>query len=274
MTENIVWRVLPWRRDDAYTTMAIDKTIAESVAAGGPPTIRFYQWTGNGAVSFAKSESIDDIKRTVCDSAGLSYVRRFTEGGPMYHSSVDLTYAVAVPVSLGYNRFTLGQAGCKRITRFLESLKLEDITHVGFTSLLVHGKKISGSVAYYEQKKALFQHGSVFCNVDYPLLSTIFSGEDVEGEMTTISTELGARIDGAVLAAQFQRIFLDRILCEEAALTDREESRIEKLRQEYASEQWMLSGTEQRKFCNVNRGIPIPEIILQLAGLPSSSQPF
>ncbi|MEK6867632.1 MAG: hypothetical protein AABX98_02300, partial [Nanoarchaeota archaeon] len=245
------------------TCMAIDKVIAESVAAGGSPTLRFYRWAGNGAVSYGASQNIADVAVDFCREQGVSHVRRFTEARTMYHGPTDLTYAMAVPVSLYGNRARIGAVISLNIIYFLRQLELHEITHSGFTSILIHGRKISGSVPYFEQRKALFQHGSIFCDLDYNFVAQMYglSKENLR-ETTTSIREESREIEG--IDALFQHSFLRGIDFKLDALTEQEQERISTLKEAFATEAWLSGGEISRGACSTHAGLPIPGFVTRI----------
>ena len=260
MTQAVRWRLLPFRTDDPYTCMAIDKTIAESVAAGGPPTLRFYRWSGNGAVSYGAAQSIADVAVDFCHEQGIPYVRRFTEARAMYHGSTDLTYAVAAPVSLYVTRASIGIVTSSRIISFLEQMGIKNATQAGYTSIMVKGRKISGSVPYFEKKKALFQHGSVFCELDYERVAKCYGiSEQKLRETTTSLVEEGSKLER--IEDIFQNSFLNAHHWELQELTEQEQERVFQLREAFTAEDWLLGGEKSRGACSMHSGVSIPQIL-------------
>ncbi len=259
MTGEIIWRVLPWRTDDAYTNMAIDKAIAESVAAGGSPTIRFYKWAGNGAVSFGAAQAMTDFDTAFCERERIQYVRRFTGGRVMYHGSEDLTYAIAVPLSLYPSRLELTSDTSRWIMSFLESLGIPDVRYTGNSSILTQMKKISGSAPHYEKKKAVFQHGSVFCAADYALLAELFQlpEHNIRERITTVYEQLeDLQENRKALLLVFQQAFLKNITHELGDLTEKEWTRVAELQKYYASQEWLHRSTTSLpgKICTIQWG--------------------
>jgi lipoate-protein ligase A len=251
MTEKTLWRVLPWRTDDAYTNMAIDKTIAESVAAGGSPTIRFYKWAGDGAVSLGKYQSITDINTAFCEQQNVQYVRRFTGGKAMYHSPTDLTYAIAAPLSIFPTRLLITSDISRWILRFLDELGVPSVQCAGISSVTSNGRKISGGVPHYEKKMAIMQHGSVFYGaLDYAFSAQIYKKPEavVRERTTSVVTELGYDVGDVQL--RFQRAFLEKIPHDRGDLNEKEWQRVAILRQEYMSDEWMQEGRWELGICN------------------------
>lgn len=256
MSDNVVWRVLPWRTDDAYMNMAIDKTIAESVAAGGPPTVRFYRWAGKGAVSYGLYESIDDFDKAFCENNGISYVRRFTGGRVMYHSPFDLTYAFAAPTALYSNRIELSNYTSRQLMQFLDDIGLSDVCYNGYGCILTKGKKISGSSPHYEKnRKAVMNHGGIYCAIDYASVARIFKVPEmlVQERITSIFDACSKTVqDMPALQELFQKTFLSNLEYKRGELMQHEWARVEKLRQEYAHQDWLLSGTLSMGICSLN----------------------
>lgn len=81
------------------TNMAIDQALLESAQAGGPPTLRLYQWTP-ACLSFGRNQ----VARNAYDAArlrssGIDVVRRTTGGLAVLHD-LEITYSVTAPAAL------------------------------------------------------------------------------------------------------------------------------------------------------------------------------
>jgi len=84
--------------------MAVDEALLASAIDGGPPTLRFYRWSGPW-LSLGYRQRLDAERLTACSDAGVGVVRRTTGGRAVLHGE-DLTYAVvahedALPAGLG-----------------------------------------------------------------------------------------------------------------------------------------------------------------------------
>jgi lipoate-protein ligase A len=75
--------------------MAADEAMAATVAAGSPPLLRLYTWSGP-ALSLGRFQPDSDVERAACAARGVSVVRRPTGGRALLHGA-DVTYAVALP---------------------------------------------------------------------------------------------------------------------------------------------------------------------------------
>jgi len=91
------WRLLPERELDGTASMAADEVAAETVAAGGPATLRVYRWVP-GTLSLGYGNDADVVDRAFCEDAGLTVTRRPTGGGAIYHDPVgDVAYSIIAP---------------------------------------------------------------------------------------------------------------------------------------------------------------------------------
>jgi len=97
---NTLFPVATWRliiEDEPRSgaaNMAVDESLAESVAAGdSPPTLRFYRWQP-AAVSLGRHQSVADVDREKIARHGYDLVRRTTGGRAILHTD-ELTYSVA-----------------------------------------------------------------------------------------------------------------------------------------------------------------------------------
>jgi lipoyl(octanoyl) transferase len=86
--------------------MALDQALMESVAAGAPPTLRFYRWSPP-CLSFGRNQpAAGRYDSAAARALGVDMVRRPTGGMAVLHDR-EVTYGVALPVAeLGGPRAT------------------------------------------------------------------------------------------------------------------------------------------------------------------------
>lgn len=185
------WRVIDFTENDAFMNMAIDEAVSESVARGGPPTIRFYGWRPS-AVSIGYFQSLEkevDIER--CREQGVDIVRRRTGGGAVYHDTAgEITYSVIAGEELfpkdilasyriicGWLLDSLGRLGIEA-----EFKPINDI--------VVGGKKISGN-AQTRRGGVLLQHGTILHSVDVGRMFSLLrvSDEKIRDKMISAAKE-------------------------------------------------------------------------------------
>jgi len=94
------WRFLDTPPAPGAWNMAADEALAESVAAGGAPVLRFYRWRP-ACLSLGRNQpGAGAYDRAAIRARGLEVVRRPTGGRAVLHAR-ELTYSVAVPVGMG-----------------------------------------------------------------------------------------------------------------------------------------------------------------------------
>ncbi len=181
----MIWRVIDYQENGAFMNMALDEAVQESVAAGGPPTIRFYGWNPD-AVSLGYFQSLEkEVDSEKCASEGVDIVRRRTGGGAVYHDKYgEITYSVIGRESLfpkdilasyrlicGWVVDSLGLIGIKS-----EFKPINDI--------VVNGKKISGN-AQTRRGGVLLQHGTILYSIDVERMFSLLrvSDEKIKDKM-------------------------------------------------------------------------------------------
>jgi lipoate-protein ligase A len=91
------WRLVREESLSGPLCMALDAVAAETAAAGGPRTVRVYQWDP-GTLSLGYGTDPADVDWEACERRGIDVVRRPTGGGAIYHDTAgDVSYGVAAP---------------------------------------------------------------------------------------------------------------------------------------------------------------------------------
>ncbi|MFQ3318147.1 MAG: lipoate-protein ligase A [Natronomonas sp.] len=178
------WRLIPEEMLDGPMAMAFDEVAAETVAAGGPATVRLYRWLPS-TVSLGYGNDASIVDWEFCEERNISVTRRPTGGGAIYHDTAgDVSYSIIAPA----DEFPSDVTDCYR--EFLQPI-LDAFEAVGvdvdFASQeqpalweplcylrdvdpahdLVgpDGRKIAGN-AQYRTRDAVVQHGSLTFDVD------------------------------------------------------------------------------------------------------------
>jgi lipoate-protein ligase A len=93
------WRFIPEERLGGPTAMALDEVAAETIASGGPATVRLYRWTPS-TVSLGYGNDADIVDWTYCRDHDIDVTRRQTGGGAIYHDGFgDVAYSIIAPAS-------------------------------------------------------------------------------------------------------------------------------------------------------------------------------
>ena len=162
-----MWRVIGLESHPAAKNMAIDEAIGNEVAdVRSPPTIRFYTWK-TPAVSIGCFQCIkNELDLEVCRAQKVSYVRRRTGGGAVFHDPEgEITYSIIAPESY----FSPGihesyRDICGYIVRGLSGIGIS-ASFRPINDVIVGQRKISGS-AQTRRRGVLTQHGTILYRLD------------------------------------------------------------------------------------------------------------
>jgi len=160
------WRVIPLHTTDAFTAMAIDEAVSESVLKGGQPTIRFWRWNPS-AVSIGYFQNVEEeVDLEACKKFGVDVVRRRTGGGAVYHDyEGEITYSVIgkeelFPKGISESYYLI----CGWVIDSLSMLGIQ-AEFKPINDIVVNGKKISGN-AQTRRNGVLLQHGTILYDLD------------------------------------------------------------------------------------------------------------
>jgi lipoate-protein ligase A len=257
------WRLISEERLGGPLAMAFDEVAAETVAAGGPATVRLYRWTPS-TVSLGYGTDAAVVDWEHCLSAGIDVTRRQTGGGAIYHDTVgDVAYSIVAPKSA----FPGDVTDCYRelLEPVLAALEAVD-ADVGFANEdapalweplcylraldPIHdlvgsdGRKVAGN-AQYRTRGAVVQHGSLTFDsdpeahlapfVDPPVDPGAFA-ERVGGfsESSTVDSDRAAFVD------RLESALAEWADAESGTWTDAEREHAVELRDnKYAADQWV-----------------------------------
>jgi len=172
------WRLVREEARPGPMCMALDAVAAETAAAGGPRTVRVYQWTP-ATLSLGYRTDPDDVDRDACERLGVDVVRRPTGGGAIYHDTRgDISYGIAAPASeLPGDLMETYELLCEPLLDACARLGVD----AGFADepmealyepacylravdpahdVVVDGRKLSGN-AQYRRRDSVIQHGSL-----------------------------------------------------------------------------------------------------------------
>ena len=275
------WRLIREELYDGSMAMAYDEVAAETVAAGGPATVRLYRWLPSTlTLGYGTDASVVDW--AFCEERNIHVTRRPTGGGAIYHdTSGDVAYSIIAPAEA----FSSNVTDCYRellepvLAAFDEVgvdvdfaaetrdalwepacyLRALDPAH----DLVCGGRKIAGN-AQYRTRDAVVQHGSLTfetnaekhlgCFVDPPVSADEFErrvGGLVEALAydDTVETSVGAMGGYDLQRSQFVRA-LEESLAEWADATESEWSDEERERAKeiaggkYRTDEWVRERTD------------------------------
>jgi len=168
------WRMLETGYHTAAENMAIDYAILKAHSEGLVlPTIRFYGWSPP-AISIGYFQRLnEEIDMEACKREGVSYVRRITGGGAVFHED-EVTYSCIVSEKnpkISHQILESYDQICGAIIKGLEELDIHS-SFAPINDIVVNGKKISGN-AQTRKMKTVLQHGTILLDVDVEKMFSI-----------------------------------------------------------------------------------------------------
>ena len=176
------WRLIREAARPGPMQMALDEIAAETAAAGGPRTVRVYQWEP-GCLSLGYHQDPETVDWAACEAAGIDVTRRQTGGGGIYHDTYgDISYSITAPAAefptdlLDAYHLLCGPVldAFERMgvdASFVDTEADELYTPACYLralhpahDIVAGGRKISGN-AQYRRKDAVIQHGSLTYSV-------------------------------------------------------------------------------------------------------------
>lgn len=257
------WRLIPEERLEGPLSMAFDEVAAETVATGGPATVRLYRWTPS-TVSLGYGNDGSIVDWTYCEESEVDVTRRQTGGGAIYHDGFgDVAYSIIAPRSA----FPGDVTECYRqlLAPVLAAFEAID-AGVGFADseaaalwepicylraldpahdlVAPDGRKIAGN-AQYRTREAIVQHGSLTFGSDPEAHLAPFVDPPIDTEAFADRVCGLAGIEGVDAG---RSAFVDRLEAELAswadadpgAWTDAECDRAAELRErKYGHDRWV-----------------------------------
>jgi lipoate-protein ligase A len=167
--------------------MAVDEAIFLNILKkGGPPTLRIYGWRPAAYSLGYFQDASSELDLEACRRDDISYVRRMTGGGIIYHDE-ELTYSLtcrkddinAKDIKQSFKKIssflikTYEKLGLK--ASYADEIGLNKTDEREFSSfcfaaneacdIIIKGRKIGGN-AQRRRKGVIFQHGSIPLKLD------------------------------------------------------------------------------------------------------------
>jgi lipoate-protein ligase A len=173
------WRLVPTLAEPGPLQMALDEVAAETAAAGGPRTVRVYDWAP-GSLTLGYHQDPATIDWAYCERADIPVTRRQTGGGAIYHDGYgDIAYSVVAPADeLPEGLLPTYERLCEPLFAALAAVGVDarlaeterPASHAPACYLravspahdvvAADGRKLSGN-AQYRRRDAVVQHGSL-----------------------------------------------------------------------------------------------------------------
>lgn len=245
-----MWRLIV-NEGDVYWNMGLDEAMLELKRKGLiPNTLRLYVIKPSAITIGYFQKVIDAINLEYLEKKNISFTRRITGGGSVYHDAEgEITYSVIadlnfIPLDLQESyRFI-----CRGIVEALHILGLE-AEFVPINDVVVNGRKISGS-AQARRGDAVLQHGTLMYNTNLDLLEKILKVSkeklmdrgvlSIRDRVTTVSLELHREVNKEEVLEALKKGFARalHVNFREEDLTKEELSLAKELASKYSSREW------------------------------------
>ena len=265
------WRLIREESRPGAMQMALDEVAAETAAAGGPRTVRLYQWQPS-CLSLGYHQEPDTVDWEWCAAEGVDVTRRPTGGGGIYHDVAgDISYSITAPrdelpgsLMDCYHRLLEpildGFAALGVPVDFVSTerpalyepacyLRALNPAHDLVVSAPDGERKVSGN-AQYRQRDAVVQHGSITYSVVPDRHLSAFVDPEVTPE------EFAARVTGIdehsdesrqETVAAFETALSTWCDADEGSWTDDELARArERAEEKYAADDWVRRRSRAR----------------------------
>lgn len=163
------WRLIEEIDNDVYHNLAIDESLARTLAKQDEKvnTLRF--WRSDSAVVIGRFQCVhEEVNLAYCDENQIAIARRFTGGGTVYHDQGNLNFSICVdkkeryvPRSLKdiYERF-IGS-----VADSLHSIEVPAVYDPEGACIRIGGLKITGTAGWLKRGIA-FLHGTLLIDAD------------------------------------------------------------------------------------------------------------
>lgn len=147
--------------------MALDDVLTQRVAAGGRPTLRFWEWE-RPAVVIGRFQAVrDEVFEDMADKNGVQVVRRDTGGGAMFtQPGRVITYSVSLPEQ------DVESDGITESYRELEDWSITALNEIGVDAShkpvndIVHGEQKIGGSAQARRNNTVLHHTMMAYDMD------------------------------------------------------------------------------------------------------------
>ncbi|MDZ7745232.1 MAG: biotin/lipoate A/B protein ligase family protein [Halobacteriales archaeon] len=258
------WRLIREQPLSGTEAMAYDEAAARTAAAGGPRTVRLYQWNPS-TLSLGYRQNPESVDWDACERAGVDVIRRNTGGGGIYHDTDgDISYSIIAPADEvpGDLMETYAQF-CEPLFDAFDALGIDarfaDVEqpaihepacylralHPAHDIVAGDGRKLSGN-AQYRRKDAVIQHGSISFRSEPERHLDCFATDEVspadfEGRVTSLQEQRPELTRSEVVSA-LEDALADWAGAEVGSWTDDEIAFAEqRAREKYGSEAWTRS---------------------------------
>jgi lipoate-protein ligase A len=174
----------------------------------------------------------------LCDSLGITIVRRSSAGGSIYTDENQLIFSLISKKPLGKNVEDIFRNVCDSLIRALDDFGITAAFKEP-NDVVINGKKISGS-AQVKKKNVYLIHGTLILSIDQSIVERVLK-RHIPENISSIEQESGIKLDIQDLKDALKNRMADRfnIQFEPGTFTEIENDLIDKLvREKYSTKSW------------------------------------
>jgi len=253
------WRLIREEARPGPMQMALDEIAAETAAAGGPRTVRVYQWEP-GCLSLGYHQDPATVDWEACDEQGIDVTRRQTGGGGIYHDTYgDISYSITAPAAeFPSELLEAYHQLCSPVLDAFERMGVDAdfVDHEADSiytpacylrglhpahDIVANGRKISGN-AQYRRKDAVIQHGSLtyHSSTDQHLSTFVDPPEAATFDQRVTSINEQSGIDRREAVDALETALAEWVGAAEGSWTDDELQEAEaRVDERYADDEWV-----------------------------------
>lgn len=229
---------------DPYRNLALERYLLENV---GQDEVILYLWQNRSTVVIGRNQSaLAECRIQELKEDGGRLARRLSGGGAVFHDLGNLNFTFLAP-----SRLFDEEKQTRVILNAVRSLGIE-AQRTGRNDLLADGCKFSGH-AYYHAKGRSYHHGTLLVHTDAEKMAAYLNPSPLKLAAKGVSSvksrvcnlrdfvpELSIEAMKDALEQSFSVVYGESV--SPVSLSAADQAAIERIRQEFASKDWILKG--------------------------------
>ncbi|MCK4233392.1 lipoate--protein ligase family protein [candidate division WOR-3 bacterium] len=258
------FRLIVMREKDAFSQMAVDEAILNSVIENeSPETIRYFDFSPP-AITIGRLQKIESINLKLCEKNGIDVVRRLTGGRAVVHNG-DFTFSLIIKKNNSIFGGSVYETYRAISMLFLSSLRLLNVpvswkrvnhpkmksrnsffqknplcfSSISRYELTIDRRKVLG-VSQYRKKDTILIQGSLLLKKTHDSICNLFTTQVTPNAISNVEESGNMTITfetfGRILRKEIERKYV--ISIKEGTLTFEEKKRAKEAEKRYRSNKW------------------------------------
>jgi lipoate-protein ligase A len=165
-------RLLDLTLPDPARNIALDEALLLDAEAGGPETLRFWEWPTPAVVLGAGGKWAEEVHADACERDGVPVLRRSSGGGTVLLGRGCLNYSLILAYERHPALTDLHASYCFILGALAKALEplAPGVVCAGISDLAIAGRKCAGN-AQQRKRTHLLHHGTLLCSFDLNLMA-------------------------------------------------------------------------------------------------------